>query len=105
MSTLICAIKFGGCGHIGDGSEWSNVDREGHIVSCPKCGEDHMFQLGYNNFDELTDGVSEEKKTWAMARLDKESASVSGDSLRFYMKEGWIPKDKLTPAQQKELAE
>ena len=54
MSVLICSTKYGGCGHVGDASEWTNADHTGDWIICPKCLEDHAFQITEENIHSLT---------------------------------------------------
>ncbi len=51
----------------------------------------------------LVEGLSEEVKQQARARLDKEHSLVHGGFLKFCIEEEFISKDRLTSEQQKEL--
>jgi len=53
MSILICSTKYGGCGFVGKNTEFGG---DGDYVICPKCIEDHAFQLIEKNFDSLVNG-------------------------------------------------
>ncbi|MCX6744267.1 MAG: hypothetical protein NTX82_01950 [Candidatus Parcubacteria bacterium] len=104
MSVLLCVPKFGGCGHFGSGCDWENGDEEGNVILCPICHDDHTAQLTDRNFEEHTQGLSEETKQRARAMLDKENATAHGEYLHFCLREGFISNDRLTPEQQQELS-
>lgn len=59
MSILICSIKHGGCGFIGQGSDWKSLpevpgDDDMDDLGCPQCGEDHAFEITEENLERLT---------------------------------------------------
>ena len=99
MSILICSAKKGGCGHVADGGEWKDGDSDDEVL-CPKCDEDHCFQLTDENFDMLT---NESNYVLARELLDKEHAAILGDHLKFCLKEGFINRHRLTAEQRHEL--
>ena len=55
-SILICALQYGGCGHVGKSTEWGG-DETGDVLICPVCGEDRAFQLTKENFKSLTEDL------------------------------------------------
>ena len=58
MSILICSTTYGGCGHIGDSSEFRSIGED--FVECPACKEDHCFQLIADNLISLTNDENRE---------------------------------------------
>lgn len=62
MTILICSTTYGGCGFIGDPSEWRQIGAEPQgddpigedFVVCPSCNEDHCFGLTEENLVSLT---------------------------------------------------
>ena len=58
MSIFICSTTYGGCGFIGDGQ--AEFGGDGDFVYCPRCGEDHAFQLTEENIGSLTNEKNRE---------------------------------------------
>lgn len=55
MSILVCSFVSNGCGYVGKSSEWDSPYGTGDIVICPKCMEDHAFQVTMENISRVTD--------------------------------------------------
>ena len=101
MSVLICSTTYGGCGHVGKGTEWTRIGpKDSDCIFCPVCGQDYASQLTDQNFESWVNDSNREK---ARNMLDSYNASIHGEFLQSFVQHGVIAEDNLTEEQKTEL--
>ena len=68
MAILVCSPTIGGCGFIGKANEFR---KDGTWIYCPKCHEDHTFQVTPENILDVTKDEDSQKKAFELLASDQ----------------------------------
>lgn len=78
MSIFVCS-SVTGCGYVGNSKEWADMFHDGHNRACPRCHEDHFFQVTQENIMSVT---NEHNRARAMSLMEAEGTEKVYESIK-----------------------